>query len=72
MHGDVVVAQRLEREHLLVTGRASASKYVSSPTERSVESFSFGLRVAGATTLGTNVACRTFRRYRIMFERKHF
>ena len=39
MHEDVAVAQRSEREHLSVAGRASASEYVSSPTERSVGSF---------------------------------
>ena len=39
MHGDVVVAQRSEREHFSTAGRASASEYVSSPTERSVGSF---------------------------------
>ena len=35
----VAAAQRSEREHLSAVGRASTSKYVSSPTERSVESF---------------------------------
>ena len=39
MHGEVVVVQRLEREHLSAAGRASASEYVSSPTERSVGIF---------------------------------
>ena len=39
MHGDVAVAQMSEREHFSVAGRASASEYVSSPTERSVGSF---------------------------------
>ena len=33
MHEDVAVAQMSEREHLSVAGRASASEYVSSPTE---------------------------------------
>ena len=33
MHGDVAVVQTLERENLLVAGRASASEYVFSPTE---------------------------------------
>ena len=41
MHGDVVVAQRSEREHMSATGRASASEYVSSSTERSIGSFLF-------------------------------
>ena len=54
------------------TGRASASEYVSSPTEWSVGSFFFVLRVVGATTLGRCVACRTFQRYKIRFERKPF
>jgi len=71
MHGDVALEQRSEREHLVTAGRASASEYVSSPTKRSVGSF-FVLRVAGATTLGRSVACRTFRRYRIEYERKPF
>ena len=52
-------------------GRASTSEYVSSPTKRSVGSF-FVPRVAGATTHGRCVACRTFQRYRIGFERKPF
>ena len=46
-------------EHLSVAGRASASEYVSSPTEWSVGSF-FVPSVAGATALGRCVACRTF------------
>ena len=71
MHGDVAVAQRSEREHLSATGRALASEYVSSPIERSIGSF-FVPRVAGATTLGRCVACRTFQRYRIGFELKPF
>jgi len=36
MHGDVAVAQMLEREHLSTVGRASASEDVSIPTGRSV------------------------------------
>ena len=36
MHGDVAVAQMLERENLSPAGRASTSEYVSSPTGRSV------------------------------------
>ena len=52
-------------------GRASASEYVSSPTERSVGSF-FVPRVARATTLGRSVACKTFQSYRIGFEWKPF
>jgi len=69
----VVAAQRSEREHLLATGRASTSEYVSSPTERLVGSFLFFVsRVAGATTLGRSVACRTFQRYRIGFELNAF
>ena len=71
MHGDVAVAQRSKRENLSTTGRASASEYVSSPTERSVGSF-FVLRVVGATTLGRSVACRTFQRFRIRFELNGF
>jgi len=71
MHGDVAVAQRSEREHLSATGRALASKYVSSPTKRSAGSF-FALSVAGTTALGRCVACKTFHSYRIGFERKHF
>jgi len=71
MHGDFAIVQRSEREHLSATGRASALEYVSSPTERSVGSF-FVPRVVGATTLGRSVACRTFRRYRIRFERNPF
>jgi len=34
MHGDVVVAQISEREHLSAAGRASASEGVSSPIGR--------------------------------------
>ena len=56
---------------MLATSRDSASEYVSSPTEWSVGIF-FVLSVAGATTLGRCVACRTFQRYRIGFERKSF
>ena len=41
VHGDVVVAQRLEREHLSTASRALASEYVSSPTERLIGSFLF-------------------------------
>jgi len=37
----VATAQRSKREHLSAAGRASASEYVSSPTERSVGSFLF-------------------------------
>ena len=58
----VAAAQRSEREHLLVTDGASASEYVSSPTERSVGVF-FVSRVSGASTLGRSVACRTFQRF---------
>jgi len=36
MQGVVAAAQRLEREHLSVAERASASEGVSSPTGRSV------------------------------------
>ena len=36
MHGDVAVAQMLEREHLSAAGRASASEGVFIPTGRSV------------------------------------
>jgi len=61
MHGDVAVAQRSKREHLLAAGSTSASKYVSNRKERSVGSF-FVPRVAKATTLGRCVACRTFQR----------
>ena len=71
MHGDVVLAQRSDREHLSVAGRASASEYVSSPTERSVGIF-FVPSVAEASALGKCVACRTFQSYKIGFERKHF
>ena len=51
MHGDVAVAQRLEREHLSVAGRASASEYVSIPTGWLVGSF-FVPSVGGETALG--------------------
>ena len=71
MHGDVVVAQRSEREYLSVAGRASTSKYVSNPTKWLVGSF-FVLNVAGAKTLGRCVACRTFQSYKIGFKRKPF
>ena len=71
MHGYVAVVQRSERDHFSVAGRASASEYVSSPTERSVGSF-FIPRVAGATTLGRSFEYRTFQRYRIGFKRKPF
>ena len=47
---------------------ASASEDVSSPIGRSVGSFFFVSRVAGAITLGRSVACRTFQRFRIRFE----
>ena len=60
-----------EREHLSATGRASASEYVSSPIERSDGSF-FVSRVAGATTLGRSVACRTLQRFRIRFKLNSF
>jgi len=59
MHGDVAVAQMSEREHLSEIGRASASEYVSSPTEWSVGSV-FVPRVVGASGPGGCVACRTF------------
>ena len=71
MYGDVAVAQRSEREHLLVTEEASSSEDVSSPTGRSVERF-FISRVAGAKKLGRSVACRTFQRFRIRFELNAF
>ena len=58
-------------EHLSAARRASASKYVSSLTERSVGSF-FVLRVVEATTLGRSVACRTFQRFRIRIELNSF
>jgi len=60
MHGDVATTQRSEREHLSVEEGASTSKYVSSPTERSIGSF-FVSRVFGAITLGRSVECRTFK-----------
>ena len=69
MHGDVTVAQMSKREHLSAAGRASTSKYVSSPTEWSVGSV-FVPRVVGASGPGGCVACRTFQSYRIGFERK--
>ena len=72
MHGDVAVAQMSERKHLSVAGRASASKYVPSPTEWSVGSaflFQVLLEQSGP---GRCVACRTFLSYRIGFERKPF
>ena len=50
---------------------ASASEYVSNPTERSIGSF-FVSRVSRATTLGKSVACRTFQRFRIGFELNAF
>ena len=50
---------------------ASASEDVSSPTRRSVGRF-FVSRVAGATTLGRSVACRTFQRFRIGFKLNAF
>ena len=56
----VTAAQRSEREHLSAAEEASASEYVSSPTERSVGSFFFVSKVVGAITLGRSVACRTF------------
>ena len=37
----VATDRRPEREHLSAAGRASASEYVSSPTERSVGVFLF-------------------------------
>ena len=67
----VAASQRSKREHLSVVGRASTSEYVSSPTKKSMGSF-FVLRVAGATTLGRSVACRTFQRYRIKFKLNSF
>jgi len=71
MHGYVAVAQRSKREHLSVVGRASASEYVSSPTERLVGSC-FVPSVVGATALGRCVGCKTFQSYRIRFETKPF
>ena len=59
MHGDVSIVQRSEREHLSTVGRASASEYISSPTEWPVGSF-FVSRVVGAATLGRSVACKIF------------
>jgi len=41
MHGDVAVAQMLERENFSGVGRASALEYVPSPTEWSVGSVLF-------------------------------
>ena len=67
----VAAAQRSKREHLSATGRALASEYVSSQIERLVGIF-FVSRIAGATTLGRSVACRTFLRYRIRFELNAF
>ena len=71
MHGDVVVAQRSKREHLLATGRASASEYVPSPTEWLVGSV-FVPSVVGASGPGRCVACKTFQSYAIRFKRKPF
>ena len=67
----VAAAQGSEREHLLVAKGASAPKDVSSPTERSIGRF-FVSRVAGATTLGRSVACRTFQRFRIKLKLNAF
>ena len=64
MHGDVAVAQMLEREHLSATGRALASEYVPSPTEWSVGSV-FIPSVVGASGSGKCVAYRTFQSCRI-------
>ena len=71
MHGDVVVAQMSEREHLSAVDRALASEYVPSPTEWLVGSV-FVPSVVGASGLSRCVACRTFQSYRIRFERKPF
>ena len=60
MHGDVAVAQMSKREHLSAAGRASASKYVPSPTEWSIGSV-FVSSVVGASGPGRCVACKTFR-----------
>lgn len=69
----VVATQRSEREHLTAAEEASASEYVSSPTERLVGSFLFFVsRVARAITLGRSVAHRTFQRYRVRFELNSF
>ena len=59
MHGDFVVAQMSEREHLSAAGRASTSEYVPSPIEWPVGSV-FVPSVVGASGPGKCVACRTF------------
>ena len=64
MHGDVAVAQMSEREHLSTASRASASKYVPSPTEWSVGSV-FVPNIVGESGPGKCVACRTFQSCRI-------
>lgn len=56
MHGDVVVAQMSEREHLSVVGRALASKYVPSLKKWSVGSV-FSLSGFVASRLGRCVGC---------------
>jgi len=54
----------LEREHLSVVGRASASEYVPSPIEGLAGSV-FVPSVVGASGPSRCVACRTFQSYRI-------
>ena len=71
MHGDVTIAQRLERENLSIAGISLSSEYVSSPIEWSFRSLFFQ-SVAIATLPGRCVVCRTFQSYMIDFERKHF
>ena len=64
MHGDVAVAQMLEREHFPTAGRALASEYVPSSTEWSVRSV-FVPSVVGASGSGKCVSCITFQSCRI-------